>query len=998
MRKTTLSRSLLLTAALTLGGSLGAQAQEQQQVLYYDEAAPVTSTEQLTDGDYVLDLYNTSSGNTATGLINYDPNRGENDRYAALYNFDFTNGIITDESYIWTLTWNEDKSAFTLQNKEYTNIYFSTNNKNLGNLQHGDMQTGGADAAGLYEPQLIATEQTGDGKARFFLRLTNPKNNVEDMYLHTNNQGSYKRLSYWEGQPDASTSSSAVQMAFHPVTKRTRPTTRPTAGDKILNGTQIVNGGQYVIKNVGDAAARQGWLFEQSTEESTYQIRVDVPHKNYTPAGLLDANYIFTAEAVEGEANTFRFRAASGNYLTSGTSGQVTTSAEGTNVTVLPKTSGVTDGTLNLQVPGSYLNVDAPSAEGDGNGFTVAYNISSDPNGKWEIYPVNAANGYVDVTYSYTSSLGTAFSVTTSRKEVIGTPFVAADNYPSTYTSSCEEGTFSNETQDVTVTLTPRNNLRFALNAAITGDEFAPGTQWLTLSIRNGKAVIKDGDRTKTDGTTRTLKAENLWCITEAADAPGAVKLYNLAAGATMPLSLDNGTAGNSNAVFAEGEGATFDVVNSTAQNDNSRIILVVHGTTNAVLDDMNSNHLALWSPGVIQDDGNRLLPQSIDDLTGAIGYVGGMPDCAEANAYATNPTAANLRTLCDIYTGPVEFNPDKVYSIYNARAEESLSSESVNTDGTTMTGNVLTSEHDATSDYAALWQFETAGDNTYKLRNLNAGAYYLAGSVATLTDADAASILAIGEGNAVNNWTLSVTNNSSLGENIYLNAQHCDDANQGNPNSHEIGTWRNGANDAGNRWMLKEVNAVTVNVSDALWATLNLPFAVEIPTGVKAYTGGETSTDAVALNEVTGVIPAHTPVVLNADEARAYTFPIAYDAVTTKPVVGNTFLGTGLRRTGFAAGSFYALANPASGVGFYTATDNVTAVPANKAYMNRTTGSEAAGYRFIIGEDPTVGIDHAIEPATGATKTYYDLQGRRVLYPSHGIYVTQDGKKVFIK
>lgn len=110
---------------------------------------------------------------------------------------------------------------------------------------------------------------------------------------------------------------------------------------------------------------------------------------------------------------------------------------------------------------------------------------------------MNAANGYVDVTYSYTSSLGTAFSVTTIRKEVIGTPFVAANNYPSTYTSSCEEGTFSNETQDVTVTLTPRNNLRFALNAAITGDEFAPGTQWLTLSIRNGKAVIKDGDRTK---------------------------------------------------------------------------------------------------------------------------------------------------------------------------------------------------------------------------------------------------------------------------------------------------------------------------------------------------------------------------------------------------------------------------------------------------------------------------------------------------------------------
>ena len=986
MRKTTLSRSLLLTAALALGGNI--QAQEQQQVLYYDEAAPVTSIDQLTNGDYVLDIYNTSSGTnaTATGLINYDPSRGDGDRYAALYNFDFANGIITDESYIWTLTWNEEKNAFTLQNKEYTNIYFSTNNRNQNETQRGDMMTGESDAAGLYAPELIATTETGDGKARFFLRLTNPKNNSENMYLHTNNQGTYKRLSYWDGQPDASVSSSAVQMAFHPVTKRTRPTTRPTAGDKILNGTQIVNGGQYVIKNVGDAAARQGWLFEQSTEESTYQIRVDVPHKNYTPAGLIDANYIFTAEAVEGEANTFRFRAASGNYLTSGTSGQVTTSAEGTNVTVLPKTSGVTDGTLNLQVPGSYLNVDAPSAEGDGNGFTVAYNISSDPNGKWEIYPVNAANGYVDVTYSYTSSLGTAFSVTTSRKEVIGAAIVA-EFISSIYTSSCEEGTFSNETKNVTVTLTPRNNLRFTLHPAITSDEFAPGTQWQTLSIRNGKAVIKDGDRTKTNGTTRTLKAENLWCITEAADAPGAVKLYNLAAGATMPLSLDNGTAGNSNAVFAEGEGASFDVVNSTAKNDNSRIILVVHGTTNAILDDMNSNHLALWSPGNVQDDGNRILPESIDDLTGAIGYVGGTPDCVAAYAYAANPTAENLQALCEAYTtGTVAFTPDKYYALINPRGGEFIGTNDVNINAeNSISGNVTSTE---VQNVGTIWQFEAAGEtDQYKLRNLNADTYFLAGANGSSLDATGTT-LTLEAGSDTTNRILKVSDDAWVNEFHWAN----------NPASHTVGTYQGGANDDGNLWRLKEVNAVTVNVSDALWATLNLPFAVEIPTGVKAYTGGETSDDAVALNEVTGTIPANTPVVLNADEAGAYVFPVAYNAATTEPVAGNTFLGTGLRRTGFAAGSFYALANPASGVGFYTGTDAVTAVPANKAYMNRTTGSEAAGYRFIIGEDPTVGIDHAIEPATGATKTYYDLQGRRVLYPSHGIYVTQDGKKVFIK
>ena len=207
----------LLAGGLTLGGT-ALHAQEAQVVLTYDDSAPVASVEALVDGDYVLDLYNNSSGNnaTATGLINFDASRGENDCYAAIYNFDFDGGIITDESYIWTLHWEND-NTFTLQNKANPGVYFSTNTRNLPDNARGDMhQNNDTYGPAHYVPEIV-TETTVDGKTRFFLKLNNPAVESEtDMYLHTNNQGSYKRLSYWDGgRPGIN--SSGVQMAFHPV-------------------------------------------------------------------------------------------------------------------------------------------------------------------------------------------------------------------------------------------------------------------------------------------------------------------------------------------------------------------------------------------------------------------------------------------------------------------------------------------------------------------------------------------------------------------------------------------------------------------------------------------------------------------------------------------------------------------------------------------------------------------------------------------------------------
>lgn len=77
--------------------------------------------------------------------------------------------------------------------------------------------------------------------------------------------------------------------------------------------------------------------------------------------------------------------------------------------------------------------------------------------------------------------------------------------------------------------------------------------------------------------------------------------------------------------------------------------------------------------------------------------------------------------------------------------------------------------------------------------------------------------------------------------------------------------------------------------------------------------------------------------------------------------------------------------------------TDNTPRViAANKAYYVSTQATgEALSLSF---GGPAVGIDQIATPGAEKAQTYYDLQGRRVLYPSNGIYVTEDGQKVFIK
>ena len=212
MRKTTLSRTLLLTAALTLGGSTAAQA---QQLPTYDSDAPVVTSEGLTDGYYVLNIHNNSGtmSPTATGLVYYHQEGNDNQRrYRAIYDFSFENGQITDDRYVWILDWNDEHTAFTLQNAAMPNIYFSLSTHQTNNQGKGDMTSGGTTA--LYEPVAVP-----DTEGRFYLKVTNPaEGSATPLFVFTNNVGNgFKNISYWNADPQPNANSGGVQMEFFKV-------------------------------------------------------------------------------------------------------------------------------------------------------------------------------------------------------------------------------------------------------------------------------------------------------------------------------------------------------------------------------------------------------------------------------------------------------------------------------------------------------------------------------------------------------------------------------------------------------------------------------------------------------------------------------------------------------------------------------------------------------------------------------------------------------------
>lgn len=173
-------------------------------------------------------------------------------------------------------------------------------------------------------------------------------------------------------------------------------------------------------------------------------------------------------------------------------------------------------------------------------------------------------------------------------------------------------------------------------------------------------------------------------------------------------------------------------------------------------------------------------------------------------------------------------------------------------------------------------------------------------------------------------------------------------------------------------------------------YATVKLPYAATLPTGVTAYKGNVSGNEVTltAYKQAGEVLPANTPVLLTANDATSYNFaPAAYQAAEE----------TGFQGTLAAAAvtdNAYILAKKGEEVKFYLLNSESNTVNANKAYIV-VSGGKAQALSFNFGT--TTGI-HAATTDAATDAPVFDLSGRRVVKVVKGGLYIQNGKKFIVK
>ena len=175
-------------------------------------------------------------------------------------------------------------------------------------------------------------------------------------------------------------------------------------------------------------------------------------------------------------------------------------------------------------------------------------------------------------------------------------------------------------------------------------------------------------------------------------------------------------------------------------------------------------------------------------------------------------------------------------------------------------------------------------------------------------------------------------------------------------------------------------------------YATLNLPYASTLPTGVTAYkaTVEGTIVNLTEYKTENQVLPANTPVLLTATTAGSKTFaPAAYEAADNT----TGFQGT-LAATAVDATNTYILSQKDGKVNFFALDETNNTINANKAYLVVPAGG-AQALNFNFGN--TTGIQNAAVEGVNANAPLFDLSGRRVVKAVKGGIYIQNGKK-FVK
>ena len=194
----------------------------------------------------------------------------------------------------------------------------------------------------------------------------------------------------------------------------------------------------------------------------------------------------------------------------------------------------------------------------------------------------------------------------------------------------------------------------------------------------------------------------------------------------------------------------------------------------------------------------------------------------------------------------------------------------------------------------------------------------------------------------------------------------------------------------------LKNVSATIqevapVEICEYEWATFVSNKALDFTgSDIKAYAVTGHSGTAITKSAELTKVPANTPLLLNAAKG-TYGIPVAESASS----IGTNLLkaGTGSAISKESGKTKYVLGVTDGKAQFQKINATAATVPTGKAYLEFNEVIEARSLDFD--DEGTTAIKNM--KVGENDNIYYDLQGRRVLYPKNGLYIV-NGKKVILK
>lgn len=605
-------------------------------------------------------------------------------------------------------------------------------------------------------------------------------------------------------------------------------------------------------------------------------------------------------------------------------------------------------------------------------------------------------------------------------------------------------GSVSSTNKEIICTLTPKADAPIKLSSA-------SNRKWYSLqtrkSVYTAGQLVADGDAVKCHGAGFNVadiasyeQFENgLWSFEQSG---GGVKIFNK--GKRLYLKSTGDDTGNKATFDAAGTVYYMGSESDGTFNLNTGTVNSYVGSHNSAVVISGSNHtgqyLSAWkNVSSHNDPGSTFTPTPVDKAEilaiGSAAFGKTTPErsykengalekgCYDAAAKASvreATTFAEMETRVNAAAANVSPEEGAYYLIRNVNCgaygsdsegkKKYLTTAEITCDingdvQASVNGDLGIKRLGGTSAFVPrLWKFEKTADGKYNLLNANTNSYVNVASMLTKDNQSQKDTYTIyttddafsGADNVTNdNTTMFVISSSNASGKTMLNA-----ARGYGENEKSVDVWDNSEKiDAGNYWQFIKVTEVPLTIAANDYTTLCLPFNVKLPENstVRAYYASAAAEDVLKLTEITGgIIPANEGVILqNTGDAEAtINLTITTDGATS--LTDNKLEGVTAKREGYDALSNYVLAEKNGTTGFYKA--KFTAITANKAYLPVANVQNAQGVMmaFSFGDEVT-GIDN-VNAAAPAAKKYYDLQGRRVLYPAKGIFVTEDGQKVLFK